>query len=161
VASKASVDQVAELVVEHMHDVFAVGTAAVVRFDQLPRYSVLAISPVLPFLGKDLVFKPDERSAAATVARSGKPARVSFDDELLQRLSSFADLVGLAITNAEMLHLLTQQASTDALTERLNLRSFEDHLRREVARADRRRGVRLAASGLPDRPRVPGRRTDA
>ncbi len=181
VASKASVQAVAELVVQRMHAVFAIGTAAVVRFDELPRYSVLAITPALPFLSGELRFNPDERSAAATVARTGRPAKVAFDgselgpaaaaygiglragagapitlgnelwgalvitatderaidDELLQRLSGFAELVGLAIANAEMMRLLTEQASTDALTDLANRRSFEEHLHREVARATR------------------------
>jgi len=56
---------------------------------------------------------------------------------MLDRLSGFAELVAVAIGNAEAWSALAHEATTDSLTGLSNRRAFEEHLRREVARAVR------------------------
>ncbi len=58
-------------------------------------------------------------------------------DEVVERLTSFGDLVALAIGNSEAWSELTVQATTDSLTGLPNRRAFDEHLTREVARAIR------------------------
>jgi putative nucleotidyltransferase with HDIG domain len=53
------------------------------------------------------------------------------------RLARFAQLVALAIANAEAWESLSRQASTDALTGIANHRTFHDRLRSEAERARR------------------------
>jgi len=56
-------------------------------------------------------------------------------DGLDERLSRFADLVSLAIGNAQTLEELARQATTDAVTGLANHRRFHERLREEVERA--------------------------
>jgi diguanylate cyclase (GGDEF)-like protein len=56
-------------------------------------------------------------------------------DELEERLTMFADLVGLAIANTDSSALLLSQATSDPLTGLLNHRAFQDRVESEVARA--------------------------
>ncbi len=60
-----------------------------------------------------------------------------------QRLERFADLVGMAIANAEAWEALSHQATTDSLTGLANQRVFRERLEAEVERA-RRYGRHLA-----------------
>jgi diguanylate cyclase (GGDEF)-like protein/PAS domain S-box-containing protein len=79
----------------------------------------------------------------APVTVSGEPwgavgARFSdaaIPDGLDQRLARFADLVSLAISNAQTLEELARQATTDAVTGLANHRRFHERLREEVERA--------------------------
>jgi diguanylate cyclase (GGDEF)-like protein len=63
------------------------------------------------------------------------------DDEvppdLEERLGIFADLAGLAITNADTSAHLLAQATSDPLTGLLNHRAFQERVESEVARAQR------------------------
>lgn len=59
------------------------------------------------------------------------------DESALDRLASFAELVEIAIANASAWSELNRLANTDAITGLLNRRSFEEHLARAVAEADR------------------------
>lgn len=59
------------------------------------------------------------------------------DSTMLERLESFADLVQLAVGNAEAWETLTQQARTDAVTGLPNRQWFNQSLGREIARAER------------------------
>jgi diguanylate cyclase (GGDEF)-like protein len=56
-------------------------------------------------------------------------------DELEERLTMFADLVGLAIANTDSSARLLSQATSDPLTGLLNHRAFQDRVESEVARA--------------------------
>jgi diguanylate cyclase (GGDEF)-like protein len=68
---------------------------------------------------------------ATTRDERGMPPRAS------ERLSHFADLVGLAIANAEARARLIEQAATDALTGLANNRTFFERLRGDAERARR------------------------
>lgn len=71
-----------------------------------------------------------------TIAVAAKDAdRLSQD--MLDRLTSFAELVEIALGNLQAWTTLSEQAAVDSLTELPNRRTFDDELRREIARADR------------------------
>jgi diguanylate cyclase (GGDEF)-like protein len=57
--------------------------------------------------------------------------------DLEERLSTFADLVGLAITNTDTSARLLSQATSDPLTGLLNHRAFQERVESEVGRAQR------------------------
>jgi diguanylate cyclase (GGDEF)-like protein len=57
--------------------------------------------------------------------------------DLEERLGIFADLAGLAITNADSSAHLLAQATSDPLTGLLNHRAFQERVQNEVARAQR------------------------
>ena len=59
------------------------------------------------------------------------------DEQVLARLTGFADLLQLAIGNTEAWRTLEREASTDALSGLPNRRTFTGHLRREVERSAR------------------------
>jgi diguanylate cyclase (GGDEF)-like protein len=69
-------------------------------------------------------------SIASTAPESAGPA-------ILERLARFADLVQLAVGNAEAWETLTQQATTDAVTGLPNRQWFNQSLATEIARAER------------------------
>jgi len=73
--------------------------------------------------------------------------RPGFEDpeQLLVPLKACAELVGVAIANAEQSELLRYQATTDALTELLNHRVLHDRIVEDVARA-RRHGHALSVA---------------
>ncbi len=56
-------------------------------------------------------------------------------DDLEERLTMFADLVGLAIANTDSSARLLSQATSDPLTGLLNHRAFQDRVESEVGRA--------------------------
>ena len=56
-------------------------------------------------------------------------------DGLDERLARFADLVSLAISNAQTLEELARQATTDAVTGLANHRRFHERLHEEIERA--------------------------
>jgi diguanylate cyclase (GGDEF)-like protein/PAS domain S-box-containing protein len=57
--------------------------------------------------------------------------------EALERLSSFAELVAVAISSAEALETLSRQATTDPITGLANYRAFHERLLAEVERSSR------------------------
>jgi len=57
--------------------------------------------------------------------------------DLEDRLGTFADLVGLAITNTDTSARLLSQATSDPLTGLLNHRAFQERVESEVGRAQR------------------------
>ena len=57
--------------------------------------------------------------------------------DLEERLSTFAELVGLAITNTDTSARLLSQATSDPLTGLLNHRAFQERVESEVGRAQR------------------------
>lgn len=67
----------------------------------------------------------------------GSTKTTAIDGAMLARLCSFAELVALAITNAQSWAELSRRATHDGITELPNHRSFHDHLAREVAQAHR------------------------
>lgn len=181
VARNAPLGEVAGLVVESMHELFALRNASVVRFEPGSRASILKIKPELPFVGESIELRTGEPSAAAEVLATGEAAVVEFGpegegpaakahraglrvgaaapvhvggslwgavvmtagenarlgDDLLERLTSFAELVGIAIANAEAWNALEERASTDPITGLPNARRFGEQLGREMAMAAR------------------------
>jgi len=77
----------------------------------------------------------------ALVAGSGRPG--AFDDTDAERLERFCDLASLAVSNAEKLTRLADQAASDPLTGLANHRAFRERLAVEAERA-RRHGRELA-----------------
>ena len=71
----------------------------------------------------------------AIALASRNPAAI--DEPILERLVGFAELVEIAIGNAEAQETLARQATTDGVTGLPNHRAFHDLLGREVARAQR------------------------
>ncbi len=71
----------------------------------------------------------------ALATASADPDRAG--PEMLEPLESFADLVQLAIGNAEAWQTLTHQATTDAVTGLPNRQWFDQSLANEIARAQR------------------------
>ncbi len=71
--------------------------------------------------------------AVAVIAESDEV----FAPRLEDRLLAFAELLGMAIANAEALEQLTTRALTDSLTGLLNHRAFQERLGEEVERARR------------------------
>jgi diguanylate cyclase (GGDEF)-like protein/PAS domain S-box-containing protein len=75
------------------------------------------------------------RAWGAVVAASKR--RDTFPRESEPRLARAAELVGVAISNAEAWQALSRQAATDPLTGLANHRTFHEQLRLEVTRARR------------------------
>jgi len=86
-----------------------------------------------------------ERLWGAVVVATDRPAPLAVGTE--ERLERFAELVALAIGNAEARAELARRAATDALTGLVNRGAFEERLAEEVARA-RRHGRDLALAVL-------------
>jgi diguanylate cyclase (GGDEF)-like protein len=59
----------------------------------------------------------------------------AFDDSVIDRLTSFAELVAIAISNAEAREALTRLAETDPVTGLPNHRAYHDALARQVDHA--------------------------
>jgi diguanylate cyclase (GGDEF)-like protein len=70
---------------------------------------------------------------AVAVAFAGGPAPLRIEP----RLARFADLVALAISNAEAHEALARQAATDSVTGLANHRAFHERLSDEIERASR------------------------
>jgi diguanylate cyclase (GGDEF)-like protein len=88
---------------------------------------------------------------AVTLASGGAP----FHPEVEERLSRFAELIGLTIANADARHQLTTLASVDGLTGLMNQRSFRERLAAEVETARRQeRSLSLALLDLDQFKRV-------
>ncbi len=73
------------------------------------------------------------RWGCLAAAFTGRPAPRDAE----ARLGRFAELVGMAVANAEAWETLSRQASTDAVTGLANHRTFQRRLRAEVTRARR------------------------
>jgi diguanylate cyclase (GGDEF)-like protein/PAS domain S-box-containing protein len=96
---------------------------------------------------------PAQLRAAGFATGAGAPVRVRdrlwgalvigasdtdrLDGGVLDQLSSFAELVALAVGNAEAWDALARDARTDALTGLANHRTFQERLRQEIAHAGR------------------------
>jgi diguanylate cyclase (GGDEF)-like protein/PAS domain S-box-containing protein len=59
----------------------------------------------------------------------------AFDESVIDRLTSFAELIAIAISNAEARDALTRLAETDPVTGLPNHRAYHDALARQVERA--------------------------
>ena len=78
----------------------------------------------------------DQRKPWGAVLAATSEERV-FSDEEKHGLERFADLVGLAIANADARSRLVARAASDPLTGLANHRTVHETIRREVARAHR------------------------
>ncbi len=77
------------------------------------------------------------------------PASAAIPDRAEERLSRFAQLIAVAIANAQAWETVTHQAATDPLTGLANYRAFHKHLCEEVERASRHgRALSLALFDL-------------
>ena len=115
--------------------VFRTGRAATVRYgDPVPVTSGPDDDRVLR-VGAAAPVRVQGRVWGAIAIASAAPDRI--DQAMLARLESFADLVQLAVGNAEAWETLTQQAITDPVTGLPNRQWFNQSLANEVARAER------------------------
>ncbi|MFH5880004.1 diguanylate cyclase [Arthrobacter sp. NA-172] len=181
VARSAEPSDITEMVSSILRRLFAVDSAAVVRFSGLRTAEIVSMSPGLP-AGIDRVhhFAPDDEMASAKVAATGQPALVVYSteggrggeqmisggfeasaaapikvqglvwgavvltsrsrdgvgQEMLERLTEFAELVEIAIGNTEAWTSLEKQAATDVLTGLPNRRSFQTRMEREIEKAE-------------------------
>ena len=78
VARNASPDEVIRMVAEQVRALFDVHGAAVTRFDGPDRATILAHAPGGADIPTEMRFSDDDGSAAATVARTGRPAVVRY-----------------------------------------------------------------------------------
>jgi diguanylate cyclase (GGDEF)-like protein/putative nucleotidyltransferase with HDIG domain len=109
---------------------FALADAAAVDSDDARRYAAYGLRTVI---GAP-VFVGGELWGALTVG-SAQPDAIHPDSA--RRLERFAELIAVAVANAEARRRLAEQATTDPLTGLANHRRFHEELRAEVARADR------------------------
>ncbi|MBI5103461.1 MAG: diguanylate cyclase [Solirubrobacterales bacterium] len=114
-------------------------TGVPARFDE--RDGVPTLPPVLQRVAAPV--RAGGRIWGAVVASSVSRRDLPRDAE--QRLGRFAELVALAISNADARARLEAQATTDPLTGLLNHRAFHERLREEVALA-RRHGRALSVA---------------
>jgi diguanylate cyclase (GGDEF)-like protein/PAS domain S-box-containing protein len=129
--------------------------ARVARSGAAARVDYASLPPADP-LGRHAVALGFRQGAAAPVTVGGRlwggvlAATTSpdgLDPSADRRLAHFAELLGLAIANADARSRLAEQAVTDALTGLANRRAFYRRLEEEVARA-RREGSSLALALL-------------
>jgi len=86
---------------------------------------------VVPLLARDKV------KGCLNLYRIGED--VSFSKEEFELAQRFGDAAALALDNAQIRHVLEQQALTDGLTNLYNHRYFHERLRSELTRASRSR----------------------
>jgi diguanylate cyclase (GGDEF)-like protein len=108
------------------------------RFDERGRVT-LSMAPYTQRVAAPIV--TDARLWGAIVAGTARRDDLPADTE--ERLQRFAELMGMAIANADAQARLVAQATTDQLTGLLNHRAFHERLREETAVA-RRHGQPLA-----------------
>lgn len=165
VAQGAEPEEVFTTVAQQVRELFDAHTAAVIRFDHAARHGSVVGADTLQgerIVGATVALDDDSASAGVFAgghsARSGsgdgiaapifvagalwgsvgaafQGARVSARAE--QRLTQFAEVIGLAIANAAAWDKLSREATTDALTGLANRRVFQSRLKTEVERAHR------------------------
>jgi diguanylate cyclase (GGDEF)-like protein/putative nucleotidyltransferase with HDIG domain len=111
-------------------ETFALADAAAVDTDDARRYAAYGLRTVI---GAPILVG-GELWGALTVG-SAEPDAIRPDSA--RRLERFAELIAVAVANAEARRRLAEQATTDPLTGLANHRRFHEELRAEVARADR------------------------
>jgi diguanylate cyclase (GGDEF)-like protein/PAS domain S-box-containing protein len=142
VAARPGPAAVFDAVAREVCELFGAHRGTVTRFDaECDSGTVVSdyLSTPEPLVG------PTSRTVAAAISVAGRPwgrvdvvftgRRSPADAET--RLGRFADLVAMAIANADAWNALARQASCDALTGLANHRTFHERLRAEVARARR------------------------
>jgi diguanylate cyclase (GGDEF)-like protein len=92
-----------------------------------------AISVSSPGVAVPIRVRRELWGSLLVVARPGE----ELPPDLEERLGIFADLAGLAITNADTSAHLLAQATSDPLTGLLNHRAFQERVENEVRRAQR------------------------
>jgi diguanylate cyclase (GGDEF)-like protein/PAS domain S-box-containing protein len=176
VAYQAPIDQVARLVADHLHDIFALDQTAVIRFAPRAQLDFIATSPTMVPSGFTVAVGSEAGGAVLKVLETGQPAIISydrplagvvgavyeqgsregaaapiyvsgalwgavaiasartdaFDETVIERLTSFAELVAIAVTNADARDALTRLAETDPVTGLPNHRAYHDALARHL-----------------------------
>jgi diguanylate cyclase (GGDEF)-like protein/PAS domain S-box-containing protein len=140
IASGGEPTQVFDAVAEQVARLFDAIVGAVVRVDDAGTRDVVG-AWTMP--GCEPPDRPLDLTAPVTV--SGEPwgaVGASFadgrvPDGLDERVARFAELVSLAISNAQTLEALARQATTDPVTGLANHRRFHERLHEEVERAVR------------------------
>jgi diguanylate cyclase (GGDEF)-like protein/PAS domain S-box-containing protein len=144
VASGADPHAVFDAVAEQVARLFDATVGAVVRFDAVGDAGDAGDGDVVGVWTVPGCDPPDHAlDLAAPVTVSGErwgAVGASFSDAAVpdglgERLARFADLVSVAISNAQTLEELARQATTDAVTGLANHRQFHERLREEVERA--------------------------
>ena len=138
IASGGDPTQVFDAVAEQVARLFDAIVGAVVRVDDAGARDVVG-AWTMP--GCEPPGRPLDLTAPVTV--SGEPwgaVGASFadgrvPDGLDERVARFAELVSLAISNAQTLEALARQATTDPVTGLANHRRFHERLHEEVERA--------------------------
>jgi diguanylate cyclase (GGDEF)-like protein/PAS domain S-box-containing protein len=141
VASGGDPAAVFDAVAEQVARLFDAIVGAVVRFDGGNSCAGRDIVGQWTMPGTDPTGRSLDLTAPVTV--SGVPwgavgasfAEGRVPDGLEQRLERFADLVSLAISNAQTLEELALQATTDAVTGLANHRRFHERLHEEIERS--------------------------
>ncbi len=141
IASGGDPAAVFDAVAEQVARLFDAIVGAVVRFDADADADAGDVIGVWAKPGCEPSDRTFDLTAPVTV--SGEPwgaVGASFadgrvPDGLDERLARFADLVSLAISNAQTLEELARQATTDAVTGLANHRRFHERLREEIERA--------------------------
>lgn len=98
------------------------------------------LASVLPDATNVLLFPlyADGSPLGVVVAEIGPRRGARVERRLVMMIERFVSQASLALANAWLLEQVRQLASTDALTGVPNRRSFDDALRREMTRAERR-----------------------
>lgn len=79
VARHASAEMICAQIAINLNNIFNADTAAVVRFTEHGRGEIVTMAPVRPeSVARELVFTPDDWSATAEVAKTGRPALVTY-----------------------------------------------------------------------------------
>lgn len=114
---------------------FRTGKAATVRYDEHVQRITGGVDDRGLRTGAAAPVRVHGRVWGAIAIASAAPDGI--DPAMLARLESFAELVQLAVGNAEAWETLTQRAITDAVTGLANRQWFNQSLASEVARAER------------------------
>lgn len=135
------------------HDFLPTDASATVRVAVTGKPALVVYGPEGGLAAEQMLAGGYQSTAAAPIRVHGSlwgvlaltsKSRTGLTPAMLDRLAQFAELVEIAIGNAEARSSLERQASTDVLSGLPNRRTLEERLDRETALA-RSRGTKLSA----------------
>lgn len=135
------------------HDFLPTDASATVRVAVTGKPALVVYGPEGGLAAEQMLAGGYQSTAAAPIRVHGSlwgvlaltsKSRTGLTPAMLDRLAQFAELVEIAIGNAEARSSLERQASTDVLSGLPNRRTLEERLDRETAQA-RSRGTKLSA----------------